>query len=249
MRHAAFLVATSTLGLGLGLAIVACGKDDPVVPGGGVAEGGASSGTSGSSGASGASGTSGASGASGASGSSGTSGASGTSGSTGMGKRVFVSSTLVTGDLGGVTGADAKCQKLATDATLGGTWRAWVSTPASTTDARFAKATTPYIRLDGMKVAESYADMITKGTLLAPISVDEKKNVVPAGANGRALVWTNTGVAGGSQENNKNCAGWSVADNTTGVVGNALEDGAGWTSLSGTFPACVTPLRLYCFEQ
>jgi hypothetical protein len=153
------------------------------------------------------------------------------------------------GNLGGVTGADGKCQKLADDAKLLGTWRAWVSTPASSVDARFTKSTTPYVRLDGVKVAASYADLTASGVVMASISVDEKKNVVTGGSSGKALVWTNTSVAGASKDTSQTCAGWTVADNMTAVVGNALEDGAGWTALTNMFPACVTALRLYCFEQ
>jgi hypothetical protein len=48
--------------------------------------------------------------------------------------RTFVTSTLQLGTFGGLAGGDAICQARADAATLGGTWRAWLST--STVDAR-----------------------------------------------------------------------------------------------------------------
>ena len=43
--------------------------------------------------------------------------------------RVFVTNQTWNGDLGGLQGADNKCQQAAFDRGLGGAWRAWVSTP------------------------------------------------------------------------------------------------------------------------
>ena len=212
------LLALATFAVGL--ALVACKDDAPARTGDPPVEAGTSSASSGSTGSSGSV----------------------------AGKRVFVSSASFDGDLGGVAGGDARCQRLAEDAALDGTWRAWLSTPASSVDARFAKSTLPYVRLDGVKVASSYADLIATKKLLAPISVDETMAVLPQTPN-RVFVWTNTSAAGASADASSNCNAWTTADNTTGVVGNALEDGSGWTIQSSNVPACVTPLRLYCFEQ
>ena len=43
-------------------------------------------------------------------------------------KRVFVTSANYTGDLGGLVGADSKCQALADSAGLDGNYKAWLST-------------------------------------------------------------------------------------------------------------------------
>src|SRR5207248_2675590 len=42
-------------------------------------------------------------------------------------KRVFVTSVMYDGNLGGLAGADAKCQARATAASLSGTYKAWLS--------------------------------------------------------------------------------------------------------------------------
>lgn len=241
MKYTAVVIVA---GFSIAAAVLACTGDDPSLGTGTPApEGGTSGGDTGTSG------TSGTSGSSGTSGTSGTSGASGTSGDAGGGKRVFVSSTVMNGDLGGVTGADGKCQKLANDAKLGGTWRAWVSTPASTAGSRFTPSLVPYVRLDGVMVAASFAEMTGQGKLLAPIKVDETKATVIADASGKVLVWTNTGVAGDSQDTNLNCGGWSALGSAKAIVGDALKADNEWTTVVSAFPACTSPLRIYCFEQ
>jgi Protein of unknown function (DUF1554) len=62
---------------------------------------------------------------------------------------VFVTSQGFNGNLGGLAGADTKCQALADTAGLGGTYKAWLSD--STTDARnrLTQATVPYRLVDG----------------------------------------------------------------------------------------------------
>ena len=86
------------------------------------------------------------------------------------------------GDLGGIAGADAICQKLATDAGAGGkTWRAYLSsnTPAGggqAVNARDRIGAGPWVNAKGVVVAKDLADLhgnpnINKDTLL-----DEKGN-------------------------------------------------------------------------
>jgi hypothetical protein len=66
-------------------------------------------------------------------------------------KRVFVTSTGYPGNLGGLAGADAKCQERATAAGLGGTFKAWLSAAGTGNSAaeRLTHATVPYVRVDG----------------------------------------------------------------------------------------------------
>lgn len=203
------------------------------------------SGASGTSGTGGTSGTSGTFGSSGTSGTSGTIGTSGTSGTSGSGKRVFVSSAEFDGNLGGVTGADEKCQELADDAALGGTWRAWVSTTSSPAKTRFTQSSGPYERLDGKEVAASFA-ALTSGTLTSPIDMDENKAPV-TGANIHA--WTNTTPAGEAKGNPSSCNDWKTADSSPAAVGAVGSTGPDWTLRTGTEPACATKKRIYCFEQ
>lgn len=105
------------------------------------------------------------------------------------GKTVFITSQVFNGNLGGLAGADAKCQQLATAAGLGGTYKAWLSD--STTDARdrLTHATVPYRLVDGTTVANDFTDL-TDGSLDAPINRAENGTVVGD------RPWTGTDFAG-----------------------------------------------------
>src|SRR5262249_23852873 len=80
------------------------------------------------------------------------------------GKLVFVSSTTYTGNLGGLSGADAKCQSLATSAGHTGTFKAWLSDDLVDAKSRLTHAMMPYVLVDGTIVATGFNDL-TSGTL------------------------------------------------------------------------------------
>ncbi|MCA9638983.1 MAG: DUF4215 domain-containing protein, partial [Myxococcales bacterium] len=82
-------------------------------------------------------------------------------------RRVFVTSTLYQGNLGGLAGADAKCQARAQAAGLPGTFLAWLSDNTNNPNTRFTKSMGPYVLVNGTKIANNYTDL-TDGTLLAP---------------------------------------------------------------------------------
>ena len=74
----------------------------------------------------------------------------------------FVTSESHSGDLGGLAGADAECQRLATAAGAGGhTWRAYLSTHGSNTEApvnaRDRIGSGPWHNAKGVKIADSVA--------------------------------------------------------------------------------------------
>lgn len=155
-------------------------------------------------------------------------------------RRVFVTSTGQTGDLGGTAGADAKCAALATAAGLGGTWRAWLS---SDTGARnvLEHATEPYRLLDGTLVATDWDDLID-GTIAAPINLDERRSRVDA-----VEVWTGTKSDGSGADNR--CGNFGRGDDeATGRVGHTDAVTSAWTSVYDQFCDRTDP-RLYCFEQ
>ena len=85
---------------------------------------------------------------------------------------IFISSTESNGNLGGIAGANVTCNNLAVAAGLPGEYKAWLagtdaaSAPAST----FFQASGPYILPNGIKVADSWADL-TDGSLDHKIDV------------------------------------------------------------------------------
>ena len=163
--------------------------------------------------------------------------------------RVFVSSAEYQGDLGGVAGADAKCQTLATNAGLGGTWMAWISdnNGSSAPTNRFTtKSALPYVKVDGTKVADSWADL-TDGSLDSPI--DRYETGAPA--MGENDVWSNTTPSGAKKPGDYECYDWT--DNgdepdSNGQIGSLMAVNGGWSDVNQTRD-CNNNKRIYCFEQ
>jgi len=146
---------------------------------------------------------------------------------------------------GGATGlaaGDAICQYLATDAGLEapGSFLAWLSN--STTDAidRFSYDG-PWIRVDGVKIADSRADLVD-GELFSALNVKEDGKYL-----GNYGAWTGTSTSGlGTGDH---CDGWTSADpatNGTRAVVNAT--GANWTE-KNAMQCSDGGMRLYCFSQ
>ena len=155
-------------------------------------------------------------------------------------RRAFVTSETYNGNLGGVAGADAKCQGLAQGAGLGGTWRAWLSDDSATPASRFMQTATEIHRLDGNPIANDWADL-TDGTLLNALTITEK-----LGSVGASIVWTNT-VGDGTMPGTEYCANWSSASGLEqGLSGSSGATDETWTNAS--LGPCNSKRRLYCFE-
>jgi len=152
--------------------------------------------------------------------------------------RVFVSSALNPGNLGGVAAADQLCTSLATSAKLGGTYRAWLSISGSDAVDHITSAG-PWQLVTGEIVADDKAGL-TSGALKHLIDKDEK-GVTPPEAEDR--VWTGSGANG--RYIGPDCAQW--ASGGTGLVGEARNGATGkWGSLGSE--ACGEVNRIYCFE-
>lgn len=158
-------------------------------------------------------------------------------------KGVFVSSPVPASSPGGLVAADARCQADAETAGLGGTYRAWLASGATSPATTFTQAGVPYRLPSGATIAVSFADLVD-GTLAH--AIDE-------GATGAPIldaveVWTGTSSAGVASTHD--CAGWTNTGGGMpyGTVGLTNQTGAGWTQIYEQF-CDRTGLRLYCFEQ
>ena len=149
-------------------------------------------------------------------------------------RRVFVTSTAVAGDFGGVAAGDLLCQELADGQELGGTWKAWLSDGSSSPSTAFTRSASGYLDLVGNVVAYEWARLLDD-----PIRFDETGTAVASDA----MVWTGTDEAGDALA--EHCDGWTSTTGT-GAVGqvNGVLD---WTS--ATAQDCSVPAHLYCFEQ
>ena len=181
-----------------------------------------------------------------------------TSWSLAQNKIAFVTSEETDGSISelaltGIAAADAICNRLATTAGLdmtNGTYLAWLSDDSTSPDARFTKATIPYLRTDGAKIADNYTDL-TDGLLdfigLEGIEYTEDAVFVETLGGGLASsVWTGTNNDGTATATN--CANWT--DGTGGDTGmrGATNRGSptfpNWSDLGATACNNVTRYRL-----
>lgn len=159
-----------------------------------------------------------------------------------IGKRVFVTSSAFSGNLGGAAGADALCNAAAESGGLVGTFAAWIGDSTTSPAARITHATVPYYRMDGTMpriICNDWSDLVD-GIAVA-VAEDEFGN-----PQANAHVWT--GANDNGTANGAHCSNWtsnSAAD--SGMHGNASA-GATFSTWYGA-TACNTSARLYCFEQ
>ena len=161
-------------------------------------------------------------------------------------KVVFVTSQTYTGNLGGLAGADAKCQERADVAGWSGTFKAWLSDGTASVFDRFDRDydDIPFVRTDGAMIANGWGDL-TDGTLLVAIKRDESGN-----ERGNTA-WTNTNT-GGRRSSTSDCNEWtSAATNFFSRTGEVTAIDSLWTrdpDPFGRWP-CINENSLYCFQQ
>lgn len=161
-------------------------------------------------------------------------------------KTVFVTSESFDGNLGGLMGADEKCQAQADDPASivpAGTYLAWLSDGTDSPNTRFTKSSFPYVLPDGTKIAKNYTDL-TDGSIQHFINID------PTGKTGGLnLFWTGTNSDGTTAQQIRTCNGWmNPYTNARGMVGSAGHTSTSWSFYQQS--RCNTiPNRLACFQQ
>jgi cysteine-rich repeat protein len=159
------------------------------------------------------------------------------------------------GNLGGVTGADAYCQGLAVGAKLPGTYKAWLtgidaaSAPAQRFGSTGFKGWYLLNTQPPTRVARGWADLtspnedVPANYLRSAISVDEKGVDV-----GNGSAWTNTKADGTQEASDNHCSDWKSDGDLSGWTGRGklgvLDEK--WTS--NVTASCSLGARLYCFQ-
>lgn len=160
--------------------------------------------------------------------------------------RVFVTSTTYSGNLGGLVGADAKCQERANAANLGGVWKAWLSDGSLSPSVRFIPSNYPYVRLDGARIADNWTDLVD-GSLNTYINITE------FGTPYNSEVWSNTKTDGTAKYTTANatCSNWTSSSNYSWAIrGVSWHSDVTWTDGGDSLSlACNSSQRFYCFEQ
>lgn len=165
---------------------------------------------------------------------------------------IFVTSDRYSGNRGGVSGADSTCQTVAASgtatSTLGGTWRAIVSTAASNASSRITFESGSSIKnTNGATVVANSSDL-WGGTLLTPVGYDQ--NGSPGAVTER--VWTGS-TASGTHGGNADCSGWTNSTFGWGHYGDLTSATSTWIS-AGDSTLCKGPpdseaSHLYCINS
>ena len=158
----------------------------------------------------------------------------------------FVTSATFTGDLGGLNGADLKCQAAAETAKLDNAdrFKAWLSDTMEGPVDRFDTKFTGVFELpDNTVVVRAGWSDLTDGNLEHAIDRDESGTTVVS------AVWTNTGSDGKLVVGGLNCNTWSNAGALKGNIGLSDEATLDGTWTFGNAQFCSSAARLYCFEN
>ncbi len=167
-------------------------------------------------------------------------------------------------DLGGLPGADAHCQRLATAVGRGNrVWRAYLSLPASAgtpaVHARDRIGHGPWVNAMGVLVASSVAELHSDDNALGrDTALSEKGTVI---APGRHDILTGTNVDGtlATDAADTTCQGWTSHGAGSAMLGHHNRSGGGarptsWNSAHLSRGCSQTDLRaslgdalLYCF--
>ena len=153
------------------------------------------------------------------------------------------SQQYVGGDLGGLAGADAKCQAHANAAGLPGTYKAWLSASGEGNSAaeRLTHYDAPYKLVNGTIIAYSWSDL-TDGSLVNPINIDEYGN------SATTLAWTGTTIYGNvyKEVNFMTCGDWYDRARR-GLYGRYDYINYKWTQ--NNIIGCDSSYALICMQQ
>ena len=129
-------------------------------------------------------------------------------------------------DLGGLAGADAHCQKLATSVGAGGkTWRAYLSTQGTgAANARDRIGRGPWMNAKGVTIAKDVAELHGTNNLTKQTALSEKGDVI----NGRGDTPNRHDILTGSQpdgtafpaDKDMTCKNWTSGTEGSAMVGH-----------------------------
>jgi hypothetical protein len=181
-------------------------------------------------------------------------------------KYVFVTSAVFDGNLGGLAGANQKCQAAGVGANLGTTFVAWVSDFNDVSGSQARPTVNAIDRITGngpwylpcrdanQKLIRAFNNKAQVGaTPLVTLDCSEQGQGLPTTTV--AGVWTGTSAGGTAKQSSpsfsdpaNNCRGWT--DNgsgnfATGAAGTVNNPPSDWTDIGNV--RCNGRYHLYCF--
>lgn len=154
---------------------------------------------------------------------------------------VFVTSTKHIATFGGLAGADAICNNLATAASLAGTFKAFLADSVTGPAARMTRRAPGYRLKNGAVVALSPEEFFS-GAHRLPIDMDETGAQLALSER----IWTGTNGAGTTTGNW--CNDWTAQSGNVPPLGLSDATDGSWASSSAP-SFCDASLRLYCVQQ
>ena len=169
---------------------------------------------------------------------------------------VFLTSDSFTGAMGGLAGADKRCNEFAAASpTLTGTFRAWLLVDGQSLADRFPEFVEPvawsFTSTAAEPLAKSFAELVEKGPA-SPILYTETGEAVP-----EQRVWT--GITGAGQAAGGDCDQWTGTDGAALVGHSGFVPDLGpealkwhverqWTDLLGSKLPCTQSYPIYCIQ-
>lgn len=163
-------------------------------------------------------------------------------------RRVFITSESYSGALGGIAGANEKCQAAANAVNLDGVFHAWLSSTEGSPATSFVKSSVPYRDLLDHEIVADWDDLIS-GMLEMGIYVTEMLEEPTPGQHPcmpyLVVVWSDTNASGAVTDPAMACMDWSTeeGDAYLGIAGSPDT----WSG--GCIAPCSIKAPLYCFEQ
>lgn len=154
----------------------------------------------------------------------------------------FVTSTTYQANLGGVGGADTKCNTAASAAGLGGSWIAAIGSSGAGLAARIPWNWTELRNMNNAIVATSYADL-TDGTIAAPINRTASNTL-----SGETYTWTGSDTTGGFT----GLTGGNCSNFLTSTLGENADRGAIHSTTAhfqSGYHNCSASYPIYCIQD
>jgi len=161
---------------------------------------------------------------------------------------IFVTAGKWTGNLGGVSGAHAKCQsaKGANPAISGKNFKALIGS-STTKPSDYLVTEGKFVRMDGTVVAKDWTQLLSSASLDATINQDEFGTYMTY--NNANQAWT--GVVWGATASPNTCLNWTTSSGNymvaTGHSGTIAQTWHNWFNAGGG--TCDFARALYCIEE
>lgn len=163
-------------------------------------------------------------------------------------RTIFVTSSKWTGNLGGVSGAHAKCQaaKAQNPAFASKSFKALIGS-STTKPSNYLVTDGKFVRVDGTVVAKSWQQLLSSTSLDAAINQTQTGAVIAYSSSEQA--WT--GVAWGGEASANTCLNWTSSTSNyqtaTGHSGTVAQTWHWWFNQGGGM--CDYARALYCIEE